>query len=56
VTGDPNADTVTFKYDPFGRRIEKNVSTYESGLSTTYKYTYVYDNEDIILEVLERTL
>jgi RHS repeat-associated protein len=55
VTGNPNADTVTFKYDPFGRRIEKNVSTYESGLSTTYKYTYVYDNEDIILEVLERT-
>jgi RHS repeat-associated protein len=55
VTGNPNADTVTFKYDPFGRRIEKNVSTYENGLPTAYKYTYVYDNEDIILEVLERT-
>ncbi len=55
VTGNPNADTVTFKYDPFGRRIEKNVATFESGIPTTYKYTYVYDNEDIILEVLERT-
>jgi YD repeat-containing protein len=55
VSGDPNADTITFKYDPFGRRIEKNVSTYENGVPTAYKYTYVYDNEDIILEVLERT-
>lgn len=55
VTGNPNADTITFKYDPFGRRVEKNVSTYENGIPTTYKYTYVYDNEDIILEVLERT-
>lgn len=41
VTGNPDADTVTFKYDPFGRRIEKNVSTYENGVSTTYKYTYL---------------
>ncbi|CAG1065975.1 Putative deoxyribonuclease RhsC [uncultured bacterium] len=55
VTGNPNADSVTFKYDPFGRRIEKNVSTYESGIPTTYKYSYVYENEDIILELLERT-
>jgi RHS repeat-associated protein len=55
VTGNPNADTITFKYDPFGRRIEKNVSTFENGIPTTYKYIYVYDNEDIILEVLERT-
>lgn len=55
VTGNPNADTITFKYDPFGRRVEKNVATYENGTPTTYKYTYVYDNEDIILEVLERT-
>ncbi|MBI2413956.1 MAG: RHS repeat protein [Deltaproteobacteria bacterium] len=55
ITGNPNADTISFKYDPFGRRIEKSVSTYENGTTTTYKYTYVYDNEDIILEIQEKT-
>ncbi|HLE17459.1 MAG TPA: RHS repeat-associated core domain-containing protein [Syntrophales bacterium] len=55
VSGNPNPDVITFKYDPFGRRVEKNVSTYENGLPITYNYVYVYDNEDIILEVLTRT-
>ena len=36
VSGNPNPDVITFKYDPFGKRIEKNVSTYENGLPTTY--------------------
>ncbi len=48
-------DTITFKYDPFGRRIEKNVDTVENNLPTTYDYVYVYDNEDIILEILNKT-
>jgi len=34
--------TNTYKYDPFGRRIEKNVN------GTITKY--LYDNEDILLE------
>lgn len=55
LVGNPEIDAITFKYDPFGRRIGKNVSTYENGLPTTYDYVYVYDNEDIILEILERT-
>ena len=55
VSGNPNPDVITFKYDPFGRRVEKNVSTYENGLPTTDNYVYVYDNEDIILEILTRT-
>ncbi len=38
--------TSEYKYDPFGRRIEKKVT--ESGTTTTTRF--VYDNEDIILE------
>ncbi len=55
VTGSTDVETVTFKYDPFGRRIEKNVSTMENGSPTTYSYVYVYDNEDIILEIENKT-
>ena len=50
---------VTFTYDPFGRRLSKTVHRQEieddegegEGPGTT---TYVYDNEDIILEVLTK--
>ncbi len=35
-----------FKYDPFGRRIEKKVS----GNDGTKTYNYIYDNEDILFE------
>lgn len=38
----PNSQLITYKYDPFGRRIEKKVGTTIT--------TYVYDNEDIIAE------
>lgn len=42
---------VSFKYDPFGRRIEKRVEEIEHGKAEeSTSYTYVYDNEDIILE------
>lgn len=42
---------VSFKYDPFGRRIEKRVEEIEHGKADEAKiYTYVYDNEDVILE------
>ncbi len=42
---------VTFKYDPFGRRIEKEIEDIEDGEVKEVKtHTYVYDNEDIILE------
>ncbi len=54
-TREDEIKTVSFKYDPFGRRIEKRVEEVEtqylpSGLKTA-TYSYVYDNEDIILEV-----
>jgi RHS repeat-associated protein len=42
--------TVAFKYDPFGRRIEKTVSDRE-GHRTEMKTTrYLYDNEDIVVD------
>ncbi|MBI5047654.1 MAG: hypothetical protein HZB54_01700, partial [Deltaproteobacteria bacterium] len=44
----PLGITAEYKYDPFGRRIEKKI-TDASGTKT---YTYTYDNEDIILETL----
>ncbi|MGV1100663.1 RHS repeat domain-containing protein [Thiovibrio sp. JS02] len=43
--------TVSFKYDPFGRRIEKKVEEVEDGRLESKTYAYVYDNEDIILEI-----
>lgn len=44
--------TVTFKYDPFGRRIEKKLTTIIDGITRTTTTTYVHDNEDIALEIL----
>ncbi len=47
--------TVTFKYDPFGRRIEKRVEEVENNEAEIKTYTYIYDNEDIILETITET-
>jgi RHS repeat-associated protein len=49
------AVTVTFRYDPFGKRIEKKVEETEHGKSEIKVYTYVYDNEDILLEYLTKS-
>lgn len=43
----------TFKYDPFGRRIEKKHTTTKGEISKTITTTYVYDEEDIILEIID---
>ncbi|MFA4829679.1 MAG: MopE-related protein [Thermodesulfovibrionales bacterium] len=42
----PNGTIAEFKYDPFGRRIEKKIT--ENGITTTKRY--FYDNEDILFE------
>jgi len=42
--------TVTFKYDPFGRRIQKRVQTTQNGQNVVNVFIYVYDKEDVILE------
>jgi RHS repeat-associated protein len=39
------ASTITFKYDPFGRRIEKSVT---AGSTTTTKY--LYDGQNVLYE------
>ncbi len=42
--------TVTYKYDPFGRRIEKKFVQTKSGVTETETTNYVYDKEDIVVE------
>jgi RHS repeat-associated protein len=42
--------TVTFAYDPFGRRILKTLLKEKEGEVTTRTTSYIYDNEDIIFE------
>ncbi len=48
--GDDEAATVTFAYDPMGRRVEKRVTEREDGKPQTRVTRYLYDNEDILLE------
>jgi RHS repeat-associated protein len=43
--------TVTFKYDPLGRRIEKKLTTVIDGITKTVTTTFVYDGDTIILEL-----
>ncbi|MFZ6028030.1 MAG: RHS repeat-associated core domain-containing protein, partial [Chloroflexota bacterium] len=54
-TDEDEIRTVSFKYDPFGRRIEKRIEEIETAplvnFIKTRIYSYVYDNEDIILEI-----
>ncbi|MHB1185889.1 MAG: RHS repeat-associated core domain-containing protein [Desulfobulbia bacterium] len=49
--GDHGSRSISFKYDPFGRRIEKKVEETGHHRSEARITTYVYDNEDIILEI-----
>ncbi len=53
--GKTETKTVFFKYDPFGRRIEKRVEEVENNETEIKAYTYIYDNEDIILETITET-
>jgi RHS repeat-associated protein len=46
---------ISFKYDPFGRRIEKRIEERDSQGKRVEIYDYVYDNEDIILQFLTRS-
>jgi len=43
--------TVTFTYDPQGRRIEKKVAILANGSTSTETYAYVYDGDNILLEI-----
>ena len=50
-TNGADSRTVTFKYDPFNRRIEKKTVDIFSGVTVTTTTQYVYDAEDIVLQV-----
>jgi RHS repeat-associated protein len=55
TTHEDETIVVSFKYDPFGRRIEKKVETIEHGKAEEVKtYTFVYDGQAIILEYLTK--
>jgi RHS repeat-associated protein len=43
--------TVTFTYDPFGRRIGKQLVTVIDGTTNTYTWSYLYDNDRIAMEI-----
>jgi len=43
--------TITFRYDPFGRRIEKKLTATIKGTTKTTTWTYIYDGDDIALEI-----
>ena len=45
-----NSRIVTFKYDPFGRRIEKRMVLTINGVTKTTRYSYLYDNDNIVYE------
>jgi RHS repeat-associated protein len=44
--------TVTFKYDPFSRRIEKKQAVTKNSTTKTTTWTYIYDGDDIALEIM----
>jgi RHS repeat-associated protein len=46
--------TITFKYDPMGRRIEKKLVTVLNNVTQpTTTWSYVYDGDNIIMETLQ---
>jgi RHS repeat-associated protein len=49
--GNTEKETVTFKYDPLGRRIGKQLTTVIDGTTKTSSWSYVYDNDNIALEI-----
>jgi len=53
--GEHGSRVISFKYDPFDRRIEKKVEETEHGGSEARIINYVYDNEDIIFEISGKT-
>jgi RHS repeat-associated protein len=44
--------TVTFSYDPQGRRVGKRLVHAKDGITRASTWSYVYDNDNIILEIV----
>lgn len=51
IKGTTEKQTFIFKYDPQGRRIEKDLTTIVDGVVKASTWTYVYDNDNIALEI-----
>ena len=51
VKGSTERSTITFQYDPQGRRIEKQVTILNNGQTRTTRWRYIYDNDNIVLEI-----
>lgn len=47
---DHETTTITFKYDPFGRRIEKKINTRGNQENHVNTISYIYDGQSIIME------
>ena len=47
-----DSTTVSFTYDPQGRRIGKQLTTVFDGVTKTNNWRYVYDGDNIVFEVL----
>jgi len=50
VDGATTLRTLTFKYDPFGRRVQKLVAGLAPQVPVPLTTTYTYDGEDIVLQ------
>lgn len=43
--------TITFRYDPLGRRIGKQLTSVIDGVAKSSSWSYVYDNDNIAVEI-----
>jgi len=50
-TGSTEKETISFTYDPQGRRIGKQYTILKNGTTKTSSWIYVYDNDNIAMEV-----
>ncbi len=48
--------TITYRYDPFGRRVGKEVTDTDGGSTTVRTTAYLYDAEDIVFEFADATV
>ena len=55
LTNKTDKRTITFKYDPFGRRTEKQTTITTNGNTKTTTTNYIYDNDNIAVETTATT-
>jgi RHS repeat-associated protein len=55
LTNKTDKRTITYKYDPFGRRTEKQTTITTNGNTKTTTTNYIYDNDNITVETTATT-